>query len=114
MSEPTKRRPRHLMDPNNLQPQPRRDAGMSIGQVQKWVMSVLTVTTILHLVVGMILLALSIDEQYQTSRWGLLVISAIFGLMSVAAGRAIHRASVLTPWLLLGLVPSLVGAWFLL
>ncbi|CAM3378960.1 hypothetical protein NODU109028_14215 [Nocardioides dubius] len=101
------------MDPNNLQPAPRRDA-MSIGQVQQWVMSVLAVTTILHLVVGMILLALSIDESHQASRWGLLVISAVFGLLSVAAGRAIHRASLVTPWLLLGLVPSLVGAWFLL
>ncbi|MFS3127956.1 hypothetical protein ACLM5J_06090 [Nocardioides sp. Bht2] len=112
MSEPTKRRPRHLMDPNNLQARPRNDS-MSIGQVQKWVMSVLAVTTILHLVVGMILLAYSLDEQYTTSRWGLLVISAVFGLLMVVTGRAIHRASLLTPWLLLGLVPSIVGAWFL-
>lgn len=112
MTEPTKRRPRHLMDPDNLVATPRRES-MSIGQVQKWVMSVLAVTTILHLVVGLILLAESLDEQYQASRWGLLVISAIFGLLAVAAGRGIHRAPVATPWLLLGLVPSLVGAWFL-
>jgi hypothetical protein len=31
--------------------------------------------------------------------------------MAVAAGRAIHRRAFLSPWLALGLVPGLVGAF---
>ena len=49
--KPAARR-RHLMDPDNPRPAP--SGSMSLSQVQKWVMSVLVVTTILHLVVGLV------------------------------------------------------------
>lgn len=104
-------RRRHLMDPNNPQPQRRQDP-MSLSQVQKWVMSTLAVTTILHLVVGLIIAAATIDADRTDARVGLLVISGIFGIIAVAAGRAIHQVSLLTPWLVLGVVPALVGAYF--
>jgi hypothetical protein len=32
-------------------------------------------------------------------------------MVGVAAGFAIHQRSVLTPWLLVGLVPGIVGLW---
>ena len=46
------------------------------------------------------------------ARVGLNVIAAGIGVVAVATGRLIHQKSLFTPWLLLGVVPGLVGAWF--
>lgn len=98
------------MDPNNpQQPQTRRD--MSLSQVQKWVLSTLTVTTILHMSAGLVLAAFVADSL--DARIGLLVIAGLFGVVSVAAGLAIHQHRILSWWLLLGWIPTLVGAYFL-
>ncbi|MGD9957932.1 hypothetical protein [Nocardioides sp.] len=107
---PPKRRS-HLMDPNN--PVRATQTSMSLGQVQKWVMSVLAVTTILHMSAGLMLAAYFIDEGRQGARIGLVVIAGAFAVIAVAAGRAIHRARILSPWLLLGVIPPLVGAWLI-
>ena len=55
------RRPRHLMDPNA----PQRDTINSAGttRVQKWVMSTLVVTTILHLAGGLLVAAWFIEPD---------------------------------------------------
>ncbi|RYP85494.1 hypothetical protein EKO23_12070 [Nocardioides guangzhouensis] len=111
MSEPAPvKRRRHLMDPAN----PRRSSpgGMSLTQVQKWVMSTLAVTTILHLVVGLVVAAAVVDEDRLDAQVGLLIIAGAFGVLSVAAARAIHQKPLLTPWLALGAVPALVGIPF--
>jgi hypothetical protein len=49
-----------------------------------------------------------------SSRLGLHVIAGVFGAIAVAAGRAIHGKSILSPWLLLGAVPTAVGLWLTL
>ena len=36
----------------------------------------------------------------------------MIGMMAVTAGRLIHRVNPVSWWLLLGLVPGLVGAYF--
>lgn len=104
--------PKHLMDPNNPQPQVRRD-GMSMSQVQKWVMSTLAVTTVLHLAGGLVLAAYFIEEERLDARIGLLVIAGIFGALGVVVGFAIHGKRVVSAWVLLGTVPALVGAWLM-
>ncbi|MDN5894177.1 MAG: hypothetical protein L0H93_09135 [Nocardioides sp.] len=86
---------------------------MSLSNVQKWVMSVLAVTTILHLSLGLIVAAWSIEESRSDSRVGLLVIAGIFGIIAVLAGRAIHQATLVTPWILLGVIPALIGAYYM-
>ena len=35
-------------------------------------------------------------------------------MLAVATGRLIHAKSPFTPWLLLGLIPALVGFWLVL
>lgn len=109
------RRQRHLIDPNDPRPRQRDPEALArLHRVQRWVLSTLAVSTGLHLVVGIIAAAFVVDvEARPQARVGLLVISALFGVGAVAAGLAIHRRSVLTPWLLLGVVPALVGAWLL-
>lgn len=107
---PPPRRRRHLMDPNNPRPpQTRRD--MSLSQVQRWVLSTVTVTTILHMSAGLLLAAFAVDTL--DARIGLLVIAGLFGVLSVAAGLAIHQRRILSWWLLLGCAPTLLGAYLL-
>ena len=38
--------------------------------------------------------------------------AAVTGVMAVVLARAIHSKPLLSPWLLVGLLPGLVGAWF--
>ena len=111
-SGPAAPRRRHLMDPAN--PQPAQGAGMSMGSVQRWVMSALAVTTIGHFAAGLVLAAIFMDHADQVARVGLVVIAGVVGVLGVAAGFLIHQKSPLTPWLVLGLLPLVVGLYFVL
>lgn len=108
--QPAPRRRRHLIDPANP---PRRapQKAMGVGQVQKWVLSALAVTTILHLSAGLIIAAIFLDEAKTDGRVGLNVIAGLIGCGAVAAFRGIHQKSILSPWLLLGLLPGAVGLY---
>ncbi|MCW2847217.1 MAG: hypothetical protein JWR90_1191 [Marmoricola sp.] len=105
------RRSRHLLDPADLAQSHRRSQGTteSLGSVQRWVMSVLAVTTILHLAAGLVLAAVFMDDSRQGARIGLSVIAGGVGVLAVAIARVIHRRPPLSTWLLLGLVPAVVG-----
>jgi hypothetical protein len=107
-----KKRPRHLMDPENPRREVRQasDSGpMHLEPVQKWVLSALAFTTIIHLSIGLVIAAVAIDGGQPGARVGLNVIAAAFGVLSIAVFRAIHRKRFASPWLLLGLVPGIVG-----
>jgi hypothetical protein len=98
---------KHLMDPHHPRAQ-RRDS-MSIGTVQKWVLSSLAALTIMHLAIGIVVAAafsVRLDAQI-----GLLLIAGAFGVIAIIAALLIHQHRLLSPWLLLGLVPSVVGAF---
>ncbi|MCW2842474.1 MAG: hypothetical protein JWN22_390 [Nocardioides sp.] len=86
---------------------------MSMGSVQRWVMSALAVTTIAHFSAGLVLAAIFLDTTRPGAQIGLDVIAAIVGVLGVAAGFAIHQKNPLTPWLLLGLIPAAVGLYFI-
>jgi hypothetical protein len=106
VSKPVKR-PRHLMDPNN----PVRPVNdRSLTTVQRWVVSVLAVTTILHLSVGLVLSAYFLADGYLASQLGLCAIAAAFGVIAAVVGRVIHGKPLLSPWLALGLLPGVAGA----
>lgn len=114
-TSPQPRRAKHLIDPNA--PRPVRDAAAaqrSLTSVQRWVMSALAVTTILHLSVGISIAAMFLDRPQLSAQIGLNVIAAAFGVVAIAAGFAIHGRRLLTPWLLLGTIPGLVGLWLTL
>lgn len=84
---------------------------MSVGQVQKWVLSALVVTTLMHLAGGLVLAAIFLDDARVPGRVGLNVIAGLVGVMGVAAARGIHQKSLLSPWLLVGLLPTAVGLY---
>ncbi|WP_428346181.1 hypothetical protein [Nocardioides sp.] len=47
------------------------------------------------------------------ARPGLLVIAAVVGVVAVGGVRVINRKRVVTPWLILGLLPSATATWVL-
>ena len=108
-------RRKHLMDPDAPRPvrNPAREQ-QSLTRVQQWVLSSLAVTTILHLSVGLILAAIFLDDPRRDAQVGLNMIAAAFGVIAVAAFRAIHGKTILSPWLALGLVPGAIGLWLTL
>jgi hypothetical protein len=106
---------RHLIDPNAPRPQvDAATADRALSSVQRWVISVLAVSTILHLAVGIVIGSFHIEAERTGDRVGLCVIAAAFGVVAVAAGLAIHGRRPFSPWLLLGTLPGLVGIWLTL
>lgn len=97
------------MDPNAPRKVTSREDLARLELVQRRVMTALVVTTILHLSAGLVIGALAIDETMQTERIALCIIGGVFGVMGCASGLAIYRKSILSPWLLPGLIPGLVG-----
>lgn len=115
-SPPPPRRPRHLLDPEDLRRSHRSSQSSleSLTNVQRWVMSVLAVTTIEHLALGLVLAAVLSDSITLDAVIGLNVIAMIVGALAIAAGLLIHGRSPVSPWLLLGMVPGVVGLWLAL
>jgi hypothetical protein len=110
-TEPARRR-RHLMDPANLQ-RPSVES-REITRVRQWVASVLVATTILHLSAGLAIAGVFADDSRPEAGIGLNVLAGVCGVAALVAARLIHRRRPLSWWLLLGLVPGLVGLWFVL
>jgi hypothetical protein len=84
---------------------------MSLTTVQRWVMSTLAASTVLHLAGGLVLAAHYVDPT--SSKVGLLVISAVMGLLGMAGALLIHRARLTNPLLVIGLVPAALGVWWI-
>jgi hypothetical protein len=103
----------HLLDmdaPRRVVRDPEKDA-RDLARVQRWVMSTLAVTTVIHLSIGLVLAAVMLEDAPDSSRIGLAVIAGIFGAMAVATGLAIHGRRIVSPWLLLGVIPTSIGLW---
>jgi hypothetical protein len=108
---PAPKQPRvakHLMTPG--QPRVVRES-TSVGTVQKWVLSALAATTIMHLAGGLVLAAAFLDTTGK--QVAMLMIATAFGLIAIIAALLIHQVRVLSPWLLLGLLPTAVGVYFI-
>jgi hypothetical protein len=101
------------MDPDN----PRREVksqatgAMHLEPEQKWVLSVLAAVTIVHLSIGLVIAAMYVEESRTDAQIGLNILAGAFGVISVAVFRAIHQFKMLSPWLLLGVIPTIVGLW---
>jgi hypothetical protein len=102
------------MDPDNPTREVVRSPGsgpMHLEPVQKWVLSVLAATTIVHLAAGLVIAAIYVDATRTGAQAGLNILAGAFGVIAVVVFRAIHQKPALSPWLLLGLVPTVVGLW---
>jgi hypothetical protein len=86
---------------------------MEVERVQRWVASALVLTVATLFATGMAILSGTVDRA--GAKPGLLIISGVVGLMAMAGMRAINLKRILTPWLLLGLLPAVVvGSYYAL
>ena len=83
---------------------------VQVERVQRWVMSTLLLTVCALFATGMAILSGTVDRA--GAQPGLLFISGVVGLMAMAGMRAINLKRILTPWLLLGLLPAVVVGVF--
>lgn len=114
MSQDTPPRRRHLMDPDALgRPRDYAQENRNLSRVQQWVMSALAVTTIGHLAFGLVVAAMYLDAPRPGARVGLCVIAAAFGVIAIAIARIIHKRPPVSPWLVIGLIPGIIGIWLI-
>jgi len=100
------------MDPNAPRKAPDPQDLERLQRVQRRVMSVLLVTTVLHLSVGLVIAADHVNEDRLDARIGLNVIATAFMVGGIAATLLINHKSWKSPWLLIGLLPGIVGIWW--
>lgn len=87
---------------------------MDITRVQQWILSGMLGTFGLALAASLSYSAwLMLDRDEATRAYGLWVMGIIVGLLVMGGVRLILQRSPLSVWLLLGLVPAAVGAFFL-
>jgi hypothetical protein len=84
---------------------------MQVERVQKWVMSALLMVTGFIFAGGLCFLAAVAEGP--GAQPGLLIIAGFVGVITMLGVRVINEARFVSPWLLLGVVPPLVG-WYLL
>lgn len=108
IERPAPRRPRHLLDPDNLRPA--APDPVRLTRVQQWVMSVLAGTVITLHGSGIVAAAYFMHNTRPGTREGLLVIAGMFGMLAVGVARMIHKRSPLSPWLVAGWLLPAIGA----
>ncbi|QYJ04924.1 hypothetical protein KUV85_04340 [Nocardioides panacisoli] len=105
-------RRKHLMDPSAPPEAPDPADLARLHRVQRIVISVLVLTTILHLSFGLVLAADHVAEDRLDAQVVLIALGTASMVLGVAAALAILRRPVLSPWLTLGLLPGLAGWWW--
>lgn len=83
---------------------------MHVVRVQRWIISALILTTALHFIGGLLILAITLDRP--DAFWVLTIISSIVAVLSIAGVRVINQLRVLTLWLLVGVVPFAISLYF--
>lgn len=102
------------MDPSAPRQRANAEDLARLARVQRWVVSVLVMTTILHLSAGLVIGSAYIDGDRPDAVIALNVLASSFGVIAIAAAFAIHKRPLLSPWLLLGVLPGVVGAFLVL
>ncbi len=97
--------PRKVVDSRDLE---------RLHRVQRRVVSVLIITTLIHLTAGLILAADAVDSDRTDAQLALIVLGAAFYVLGIAAVRAINKKPLLTWWMLTGLVPVAAGVWWVI
>jgi len=123
VQEPTRKVPKHLIDPSTLQagaPRPRqrpeqRERDLEkLTRVKQWVTSALVLTTMFHLSVGLMIAAYYTNADRTDARIGLNVIAGILWIAGIAGARAIHKKNPVSLWLVAGLILPAFGMYLTL
>lgn len=88
---------------------------LSIEQVQRWVISFLILAVASFPLGAMVAVIHSIvDDDRRGDGIILLVVMAVLGIMAIGAVRIVHRRPIASPLLVLGALPAVAAAIFVL
>ena len=92
----------------------RKRKEMSIEQVQRWVVSLLIIAISSFPIGGLIGASYTVLHQDRRgAAIGLIIMAGVIGVLALGAMRIIHKRSLATPLLLLGMLPATIAAYFL-
>ncbi len=82
--------------------------------MQRWILSGMLGILGLGLAISLSYSALLMMDENEAGRaWGLWTMGLIVGILVMGGTRLIHQRSPLSWWLVLGVLPAAVGAYFL-
>ena len=88
---------------------------LSIERVQRWVISILILAVAAFPIGALVASADSmLADGRRTDGIILLVVMAAIGVVALGAIRLVHRRSATSPWVVLGAVPAVIAALFVL
>jgi hypothetical protein len=83
---------------------------VQIERVQRWVGSSLLLLVGSMLSLGMVLASLFVIEETRGgAQVGLVVMATVVAILTLLGIRLLNQLSLVTPWLLLGLLPAIIG-----
>lgn len=83
---------------------------MHVQKVQRYVISALILTTAFHFVGGLLILAVTLGTA--DAFWVLTIISTIVTILAILGTRLINELSLVTPWLLVAVIPPIIAFYF--
>lgn len=88
---------------------------LTIEQVQRWVVSFLILAVAAFPLGALVAVIKSIvDDGRRSDGVILLLVMAAIGVVALGAVRLVHRRSIVSPLLALGILPAVVAAFFVL
>ncbi len=100
------------MDPNAPRKAPDPKDVERLQRVQRRVVSVLMITTVLHLTAGMLILGVDVSDDRMDARIGLFAIATVFTVGGIAGTLILNKRPWLSPWLILGVLPTAFAIWW--
>ncbi len=97
------------------EPAPRaRRSEMTTEQVQRWVVSLLVFAITSFPIGGLIAVSHAVlDQDRRGAAICLMIMAGVIGMLSIGVMRIIHKRSLATPLMLLGLVPAAIASYFI-
>jgi len=86
---------------------------MKIETVQRWVASVILIHVGSVPAVTLAVYSIGVAETDRGRGVGLWIMSGVIGLLTVAGVRLIFQRSPLSPWLILGALPTAITGFFI-
>lgn len=83
---------------------------MHVVKVQRWIISALVLTTAVHFIGGLLILAVTLGRP--DAFWVLTTISTIVAILSILGVRVLNQLKLATPWLLVAAIPFAVAFYF--
>ena len=107
MSQPPDDQPRRL-----LRSHPSKRRGMNIETVQRWVFAVILIHIGGSPTAALAAYAPHMEQVKHSTGVGLWIMSGVVGLATTAGVLLIHQRSLLSPWLILGIIPMAISAFY--